>query len=118
MKTLTVPQLNYANLGISLILLALALFLQNQAGLNGLSGLDIISGLMLIFSGVNAFAVKNIGPNLARIILSLTFVLALLLGFVPRLGGYTEVSSLFILANVVSAIWLLLLFFTKPQESK
>ena len=118
MKTLTVPQLNYVNLGVSLVLLALALFFQNQAELGGLSGLDVIGAVMLIFSGVNAFAIKSIGPNLTRIILSLTFVLALLLGFVPRLGGFAEVSSLFILANSISALWLLLLFFTKPQESK
>ena len=118
MKTLTVPQLNYANLGVAALLLVLALLFQNQAGLDGLSGLEIVGGVMLIFSGVNAFAVKQIGPNLARSILSLTFVLALLLGFVPRFGGYSDVNTLFILANGVAALWFVLLFFTAPGESK
>lgn len=117
MPSLTISQLSYCNLALGSILAIGSLTLQSQAGIGGLTGLEVIGGLVAVLALGSLFGVKQIGDALTRSILLVTFLAAILASFLPRFGGFVETQSLFILANAIAFCWLVALFFTAPQKT-
>ena len=117
MPSISITQLNFANIGVSFILVVLALYFQQQSNLVKLSGLEILGGLMFIFSLSNSLINKTLSSNIAKRSLLVTFISALLVGFIPYISNINDNVALFSLANATAAIWLILLFITKykPQ---
>jgi hypothetical protein len=116
MPSISIKQLNIANIGISFILASLAVYFQSESKLNNLSGLELLGGAMFIFSVVIALIKKNLIDNIAKTILLVTFVAALFVGFVPYISNVNDIFTLFTLANSIAAVWLILLFFTQYKS--
>lgn len=112
MPTLSIKNLNLFNIIASVVLVGLSFYFKENASLSNLNGLDILGIVMFIFSIVNVVVFKELGENVSRYILLATFIAALLVSFVPYFGGFSDNTNLFVLANSVSAVWLLTLFFT------
>jgi presenilin-like A22 family membrane protease len=118
MFSLSVKKLNLLNIAISLILIVASIIINKSTESSIFNGLDIIGGIMFIFSILVAFTKKESNQNIARYILIVTFLTAIFASFVTYFSSLTDNQNMFALGNIASAVWLLLLFYTKTPTIK
>ncbi len=114
MFPVSVKNLNLVNIVISIALVGLSFTLRDG---NSLTGLDILGIIVFIFSIANMVIVKQISDNISKYILLITFLSAILASFMPFIGGFSDNTNLFIAANSISALWLIILFFTNYKNN-